>query len=472
MQLEAGKGGRVVPAMTWLERITNTVADRGRELLGLREDETKDSLPDLCRRLIAGRGEATNIALAREILQRFEALESERKTEFFLTLAEQFGPNAERIAATVKAFDNDRPDTLASLIDAVEPPRQELFRRLNMAPLGTASLVAMRAELLGRLREHPLLSSVDADFKHLLASWFNRGFLRLQRIDWRSPAALVERIMRYESVHTIDGWYDLRRRLADDRRCFGFFHPALPEEPLIFVEVALTRQIASDISSLIDPEAEESDPYTADTAMFFSINNSLQGLRGISFGNFLLKQVLSELSAELPRLRHFVTLSPLPRFADRLELLLAGNIADWPIERLDPLLADFQPALQAHSKKQSPCAAVLELLQDATGRHEELLSGPLARLALLYITALKRSPGVCCDPVAAFHLANGAILERINVYADRSSKGMAQSHGVMVNYRYDPEQVVANHEAFLQDGRIVMSRSMQRDYDKHMAGKR
>ena len=283
--------------MTWLERMMNTVADRGRELLGLREGQTRDPLPDLCRRLIAGRGEASNIALAREVLQRFEGLEPDQKTAFFFTLAEQFGPDPERVLAATSAFRTDRPETLVNLIDAVEPPRQELFRRLNMAPHGTAGLVAMRTELLDRLDEHPLLSSIDADLRHLLASWFNRGFLRLQRIDWHSPAAVLEKVMRYESVHPVAGWDDLRRRLAGDRRCFGFFHPALPEEPLIFVEVALTRQIAAEIGPLIDPGAEETDPYAADTAMFYSINNALQGLRGISFGNFLLKQVLSDLAA-------------------------------------------------------------------------------------------------------------------------------------------------------------------------------
>ncbi len=457
--------------LTWLERLMNTVADRGRELLGLREGQAQASLPELCRRLIAGRGEASNIALAREILQRFAGLDAAQKTEFFLALAEQFGPEPERINEAVQALRADRPETLERLISAVEPPRQELFRRLNMAPHGTASLVAMRTELLARVRDNPLLSSVDADFKHLLASWFNRGFLRLQRIDWHGPAAVLEKIMRYESVHPINGWDDLRRRLADDRRCFGFFHPALPEEPLIFVEVALTREIAAEIAPLIDPQAPLTDPYAADTAMFYSINNALHGLRGISFGNFLLKQVLSDLGAELPQLKHFVTLSPLPRFAEALGMLLDGAIEAWPIERLDQVLADFQDGLEQFSGDTSPTAAVRKLLQEHA-RYEQPLAGPLARLALLYIAALKRGPGVCCDRVAAFHLANGAILERINVHADRSAKGEAQSYGVMINYRYDPELVVANHETFVREGRIVMSRPLQREYDKYLAGNR
>ncbi|WP_078121262.1 malonyl-CoA decarboxylase domain-containing protein [Thiosocius teredinicola] len=460
-----------MPGIKWLERITNTVADRGRELLGLRDDEAKNSLSDLCRRLIAGRGEASNIALAREILRLFENTDKDGKDEFFATLAAQFGPDPQGISEASAAFDRDKPATLARLIEAVEPPRQELFRRLNMAPHGTASLVAMRSELLDRLRANPELSSVDADLKHLLASWFNRGFLRLQRIDWHSPAALLEKIMQYESVHSIDGWRDLRRRLADDRRCFGFFHPALPDEPLIFVEVALTGEVTAEIGSLIDPEAQLTDPYAADTAMFYSINNALRGLRGISFGNFLLKQVLSDLGDELPQLKRFVTLSPMPRFAERLNMLLAGDIEDWPRERLDPLLEDFEPALAEHSNQASPSAAVFELLQNFD-QHAAALAGPLARLALLYISAMKRSPGVCCDPVAAFHLANGAVLERINVGADKSVKGMTQSYGVMVNYLYDPEQVVANHEAFVQEGRIAMSRALKREHEKHIVGKR
>jgi len=449
----------------------NTVADRGRELIGLREDEAQDTLPDLCRRLIAGRGEASNIALAREILQRFEGLGADEKTAFFLTLADAFGPDPTRIREATDAFHNDQPDSLVRLLDAVEPPRQELFRRLNMAPLGTASLVSMRAELLDRLREQPLLNTVEADFRHLLASWFNRGFLRLERIDWRSPAAVLEKLMRYESVHPIKGWDDLHRRLGDDRRCFGFFHPALPDEPLIFVEVALSQEISADIAPLIDSEAPLTDPYAAETAVFFSINNSLKGLRGISFGNFLLKQVLSELSAELPQLKHFVTLSPMPRFADGLDRLLAGEVGGWPVDRLDQILSDHQAGLRELSGQASPCAAMQTLLSTGQARHDGVPPEPLARLALLYLSELKQDGGLF-DPVAAFHLANGAVLERINIDADRSVKGLAQSYGLMVNYRYDPEQVVTNHEAFVQAGRIVMSRALQREHDKYLSGKR
>lgn len=453
----------------WLERIMDTVADRGRELLGLREDEARETLTELCHRLIAGRGEASNIALAREILQRFEALDEDDKTAFFMTLAEDFGPDPERLIAAANAFSNAQPETLLRLLEVAEPPRQELFRRLNMAPNGTAILVSMRAQLLNRLPDIPLLLSVDADFRHLLGSWFNRGFLGLQKIDWRSPAIVLEKVMHHESVHAIKGWDDLHRRLADDRRCFGFFHPALPEQPLIFVEVALTRGMSAKIAGLIDPQAPLNDPYSADTAMFYSINNALEGLRGISFGNFLLKQVLSELGAELPNLQQFATLSPMPRFATGLRSLLTGEAAGWPVEAVDGLLSDHQTVLQECTQQVRPTYAIRDLIQQASPAHEAVLVAPLTRLALLYLADLKQGNN-CFDPVADFHLANGAILERINIYADRSAHGERQSHSVMVNYRYDPEQVVANHEAFVREGRVVMSKALQREYDKHIVG--
>jgi malonyl-CoA decarboxylase len=459
-----------MPGVKWLDRLLDTVADRGRDLLGLREEDGREEITGLCRRLIQGRGEASNIALAREILQRFEALDDAARTAFFTALADRFGPDPEAVGAAVAALRHDDPATLARLLEAVEPPRQELFRRLNMAPMGTASLVAMRADLLRRLPENPSLASVDADFRHLLASWFNRGFLRLQRLDWHSPAAVLERLMQSESVHPLKGWDDLRRRLADDRRCFGFFHPALPEEPLIFVEVALTSEVTAEITSLIDPAAPRVDPYSADTAVFFSINNALLGLRGISFGNFLLKQVLSELAAELPQLRQFVTLSPMPRFAEGVQRLLAGEVADWPVERIDRLLADQQTALAERSGEQTPAAAVRALLAEPE-RSGHPPNETMARLALLYLSEMRQPNGGCLDPVAGFHLANGAILERINVCADLSDRGLRQSHGVMVNYRYDPEQVEANHEAFVQEGRIVMSRTLRREHDRHLAGR-
>ena len=210
------------------------------------------------------------------------------------------------------------PSELSRLFAAAEPRRQELFRRINLSPRGTETIVNMRQDLLGLLPQHPQLEPINADLVHLLGSWFNRGFLELRRIDWRTPALILEKLIAHETVHEIHGWTDLRRRLASDRRCFAFFHPALPDEPLIFVEVALTQGIATAIQPLIDVDAAPRDIAKADTAVFYSINNCLDGLRNISFGAFLIKQVVQELQAEGLRLKHYVTLSPIPRFREWL----------------------------------------------------------------------------------------------------------------------------------------------------------
>ena len=228
-------------------------------------------------------------------------------------LATDFGPDASAIRAAAEEYlrSNDA-NALLRLIAAVEPPRQELFRRINMAPNGTAALVAMRVELLDLLPQHPQLKVVDADMRHLLASWFNRGFLRLERIDWHSPADLLEKLIRCDMVQTIKSWDDLRRRLAADRHCFAFFHPALPDEPLIFLEVALVHGMADKVTPLLDDHAPVLRARDANTAMFISINSTQHGLRGLSFGNLLIKQVAEDLQQELPHLKTFATLSPLP----------------------------------------------------------------------------------------------------------------------------------------------------------------
>jgi len=298
----------------WLERFLEGIADRGREFLRLRTDEAAvPRLGALCRDLLSGLGEASGTALSREVLRAYEHMDDNGRRAFFEMLAADFGPDPAAIRAATEAFlrANDAA-TLHALTAAVEPPRQELFRRINMAPKGTAALVAMRAELLGLLAQHPPLRSVDADMKHLFGSWFNRGFLRLQRIDWHSPADLLEKLIRYDMVQTIRSWDDLRRRLAADRRCFAFFHPALPDEPLIFLEVALVHGMADKVTPLLDDQAPVLRARDADTAMFISINSTQPGLRGLSFGNLLIKQVAEDLKREFPHLRSFATLSPIP----------------------------------------------------------------------------------------------------------------------------------------------------------------
>lgn len=440
------------------------VADRGRELLKLDPGSRAGSDPEtLCRQLLSGRGEASSLALARALLQLYAGFDREQKLAFFQLLKQRFGPEVARVQAALDAYrEHPTPETFIGFCDSAEPPRQELFRRLNTAPNGTASLVAMRADLLEFTRQHPELRDVDADLKHLLSSWFNRGFLQLRTIDWHSPAQVLEKLINYEAVHEIQGWGDLRRRLMGDRRCFAFFHPVMPDEPLIFVEVALVKGIAEAVQPLLDPNAEVLDPEQADTAMFYSINNTQTGLRGISFGNFLIKQVLTELRAELPGLRDFATLSPMPRFAATLDAALAGDDKGLSAREVRALLEPYADKLTAAADVQDEMAALQKLLHgQIAAQQPHVLVEPLQHLALAYLTSA-RGNGALVDPVAGFHLANGARLERINVFADPSAHGRRSSYGVMVNYLYLPEEVEVNHERFVGEGRVVMSKPLQR----------
>jgi malonyl-CoA decarboxylase len=323
-----------------------------------------------------------------------------------------------------------------------EPRRQELIRRMNLAPRGTSQLVAMREDLLTAMKADPALAVADADFRHLFGSWFNRGFLTLQRIDWSTPAHILEKIIRYEAVHAITSWDDLRLRLEPaDRRCFAFFHPALAGEPLIFVEVALTRDVPSSIAPLLSIARVPVAPERASTAVFYSISNCQRGLRGISFGNFLIKQVAEDLKRELPSLNTFVTLSPVPGLCRWFATLRSQN--DMPDSALASALGEIDPP----------------------GWHRtpsRVLRESLSRAAVRYLFQAKDATGKPIDSVARFHLGNGARLERLNWMGDVSENGLAQSAGFMVNYLYDLAAVQHNHEAFANHGEIVASPEMRR----------
>lgn len=447
----------------WLERVRDAIADRGRELLRKGGPPMDLRHPErLCRELVSGRhGEASGVALSREILRSFERLDAAGRLAFFHVLEREFGPEPDVVRATTDRWLETRSaEDYVAMAAAVEPRRQELFRRLNMAPYGTGSLVRMRAELLGLLPSHPELRVVDADLRHLLGSWFNRGFLQLRSITWRTPAHELEKLIEYESVHEIRGWDDLRRRLAEDRRCFAFFHPAMPDEPLIFVEVALVPGISSHVQPLIDPAAPVGDPKSADTAIFYSINNTQVGLRGISFGNFLIKQVLEELRTELPRLRHFATLSPMPRFASTLRKALLGEPGPLNPSDVASILTEWEEDLSDAADGRPGPEALLHLLVEEPLAHRKLLAKPLQALALAYL--VQRGPRGPIDPVASFHLSNGARLENIHVFGDVSKHGLSTAFGTMVNYLYEPEEVEANHERFVATGQVPLSRRLER----------
>jgi malonyl-CoA decarboxylase len=396
-----------------------------------------DRAKKLATALLSERGEASGAQVARELHQLLRALDADDRHRFERYLATEFQPDPAALRAAAERYLADSTaEAAAALARVADPPRQELLRRINMAPGGTGALIAMRSEITAHLRDEPELKLLDADLKHLFASWFNRGFLELRRIDWQSPAAVLEKLIAYEAVHEIKGWDDLRRRLAPDRRCFAFFHPALPGEPLIFVEVALVQGLASAMPPLLaqdtDEKAARARAAQADTAIFYSISNCQNGLRGISFGNFLIKQVVEELNAEFPQLKRFSTLSPIPGFRRWLEQRLA--------EASDPnaaLLPDLKRDGWWNNQAQS-----------------EKLRVPLLRLCARYLT---RQPSIRIDPVARFHLGNGARLERINWLSDSTPRGIQESFGIMVNYLYDHDSIESNHEAFVRDRTIVRS---------------
>jgi malonyl-CoA decarboxylase len=423
---------------SFFHQLFGSIADGGRVLIdrqlrGLARQPVR-GVTDLCHALLSQRGEASGAALAREVLVAYGGLDAAGRAEFFQQLVDEFSPEPEAILGAAEAY-RAEPSTamLSALARVVEAPRQELFRRLNMAPGGTAALVEMRALLLEQIPDRPAWRAIDADLLHLFRSWFNRGFLLLERIDWHTPAVVLEKLIEYEAVHAIDGWDDLRRRLARDRRCFAFFHPALPDEPLIFVEVALVRGIADRVQPLLDRSAAIIDPADADTAVFYSISDCQPGLRGISFGNFLIKQVAAELQAELPNLKTFATLSPVQGFRAWLEAT--------------PQLEDLASELAAKLGGEAPGTFVDD--QDLAAR--------LLPLCAAYLVQARRD-GQLLDPVARFHLRNGARLERINWAADLSPQGLAGSAGIMVNYLYRLDQVERNHEDFVNKGRVVRSR--------------
>ena len=395
----------------------------------------------LCDALIRESGEYASTALAREALAAYEALDRRGREPFFDILARDYSPSPEAVRHGAAAYHADpSPANLARLLASVEPPRQELFRRLNTAPGGTAALVEMRKELLKSLRTKPQWAVIDADLMHLLRSWFNRGFLRLERIDWRTPAIILEKLIEYEAVHAVQGWRDLRRRLEADRRCFAFFHPQLPDEPIIFIEVALTRGISAHIQPLLDVAAPVSVA-NCDCAMFYSITNCQEGLRGISFGNLLIKHVAEELRREFPHLRRFATLSPLSGFRRWLEQ-----------KRVE------------HPKELAPLAT-LDQPDWHRGEVPEALQRMLLRLCAYYLLHAKQEGGGDAeplDPVARFHLGNGAALERLNWMGDISATGMARSAGLMVNYVYWLNEVERNHERYFREHMIAASSAVEK----------
>ncbi|WP_123792479.1 malonyl-CoA decarboxylase [Pacificibacter maritimus] len=400
--------------MTLLADLLSTVFER-RYRQPSKTTPNARPIAELAQELIGSAGEISGLALASDILAGYAQLDDDGKVEFFRHMATQMNIDPEQLRTTLDAYENaPSKKTYGAYMAAAEPRRQEFIRRLNSVPGATGALVSMRADLLRLGRSEPELEALDLDFRHLFVSWFNRGFLVLRPINWESPAHILEKISAYEAVHAIDSWDDLRRRLQpEDRRCFAFFHPAMPDEPLIFVEVALTQGTPGSVQMLLAEDRQAMGADEADTAVFYSISNCQAGLASISFGNSLIKQVAADLAAELPNLTTFVTLSPIPK----LKSWMAQEMPDWTSENPEDMKA----------------------------------------VAAQYLLQAKGRAGMPYDPVARFHLGNGARVHAIHTAADTSDKGMAQSGGTMVNYLYDLESVTKNQENFATEQTVAAS---------------
>ena len=426
-----------------------SVADAGRGLLpGQNRNSRLENLCEMCRLLISSKGEAMGTAIANEVVSTYHELDKEERLGFYRFLFEEFRADSERIVSEAAAYQNNPCyESYRALARAMESPLLHLIRRVNMAPDGTATLVKLRSELMDEIKDNPELRVVDIDLKRLLLSWFNRGFLTLERINWRTPANVLEKLIAYEAVHEMQGWDDLRRRLAEDRRCFAFFHAALPEEPIIFVQVALVKGLADNVQELLAPPGEilaGDDAEEFDTAIFYSISNCQRGLQGISFGNFLIKQVVVELSQEFPQLKKFATLSPIP------------GLSRW----LAKEQADENSPLLSNQDRQT-----LALMDDPDWHKDdskcEQLKPLMLRLTAEYLCVAKRGKEPL-DAVARFHLGNGARVERLNWLGDRSGNGIRQSAGMLVNYAYQLNKVEENHEAYINDNEVAVSNEIQK----------
>lgn len=423
----------------------NSIVDAGRDLLlrNAKDNRNGKTIEELCDDLCSNKGEAMGTALACAVVNAYRDMSDDEKLSFFTLLIQDYSPKSEDIIRQAERYQhNPSPENLNLLSGAIESPRQHLFRRINMSPTGTPTLVEMRHHLQSLLKQHEELRPIDNDLKHLLESWFNRGFLKIRSIDWKTPAHILEKLIAYEAVHEMNGWDDLRRRLADDRRCFAFFHPALEDEPLIFVEVALVKGLATAVQPLLAPKQPLPEELEPDTAIFYSISNCQEGLKGISFGNFLIKQVVMELREELPKLNQFATLSPIPGFRRWLNRALSEQDSNLLTSEQKKLLRSIE----------------LDHWHEDTSLHDEL-KPLLLRLCAHYLYNEKRG-SMPLDPVARFHLGNGAQIGQINWMGDTSRNGLKQSAAMLVNYRYELNKVEENHEAYVNDNKIACAKKV------------
>lgn len=462
-----------VKGVSYLQDLLTSLFERNAQAEHVNDSR---SLLEICEALLSERGEVSGHLLAGAALDRFESLDEQGQHSFFEYLSTQLDVDANAVVAAATLYESEASgENYRQLMVSADPKRQKLLRRLNSAPGATARLVAMRERLLDTLRDNGSFIRTDMDFQHLFASWFNRGFLVMRHIDWQSPANLLEKIIAYEAVHEIDDWDELRRRLQPaDRRCFAFFHPVMPDEPLIFVEVALTAGVPDSIGEVLADNREPINPNKADTAIFYSISNCQRGLKGVSFGNFLIKQVAQELAEECPQLKSFVTLSPSPGLMRWVDGVLDGKTQKEaeakplkPFNTEKAVVTDQAHPAPVANEELSPTinAAALARLQaiasGATVPEDAGIRKDLLACVSQYYCQVRREDGMPIDPVARFHLGNGASLDRILLQADRSLKGLKQSATVMVNYRYEIAEIESRHQNYVSLGEVHVSKAVR-----------
>jgi malonyl-CoA decarboxylase len=435
---------------------------RGPEAAGKLNKEDLSDIISACLNTPGGEYAARGRVAA--LVELYDHLTSEQRSSFLECLATDFGPNQGKVNASIQNATTEEsisPVELNKIRSQLFGKRFDLLTLIGSLPKGVKALVDMRVDLLERLNTKDsfsdALKSLDGDFSFLFSSWFDLGFLQLEPINWASPASLLEKLIAYEAVHEIRSWSDLKNRLESDRRCYAFFHPRMPEEPLIFVEVALVKGIAGSVQTLLDENAPTMDAAEADTAVFYSISNTQAGLRGISFGNFLIKMVVEDLKRDLPGISTFVTLSPIPGFMNWLKK------TDAPIELPEKTLTLLERLIgPAESNKE----LLLSLFERKGWQNKKVIvdavQSPFSRLCASYLAEQKNARGLPLDPVARFHLGNGARLQQINWLGDTSKKGFKQSTGFMVNYLYDLDFIENNHETFAQKGDIPVSSSVRK----------
>lgn len=447
----------------WWKRLAALVTPmRGEARIDRARARVVTQLEELFEECRAQRGgELSARARAEEIAAIYRAADNAQRATILSLITHTFAPERAALDRALGAMQSAVSDAELSRAEAqlriaLDAPRARFFTQFNLLPEGVKFLVDLRADLLALLPKDPSLEVLSVELDGLLTSWFDPGFLQLERITWQSPALILEKLMTYEAVHPIASWNDLRNRLDTDRRCYAFFHPRLPNEPVIFVEIALLKGAAETVQTLLDQNAPVQDPDTADTAIFYSISNAQRGLRGISFGNLLLKRVIEDLRRDLPKLKVFATLSPLPVFRKWLDQAAKDSTVLTPVDA-----AKLAHALGAAGNGVSLADALARPDWTADAKLAEALREPMEKLCARYLLK-EKSGSQPLDPVANFHLNNGARVNRMFWLGDTSSRGMQQSYGMMVSYRYDLDEVDANHERFLRTGEITASSRVRR----------